>query len=67
MHVVVKRLEPHSNLQTKQVFCYTQILLLSYVTMYVIYIRFEDVVYHGDNADHNRLYCRPHKHTDCVY
>jgi len=27
MHVVVMRIEPHSNLQTKQVFCYTQYFL----------------------------------------
>jgi len=53
MHVVVKRLEPHSNLQMKQVFYYTQILLISYVTMYVIYSSFEDVVHHDDNADDN--------------
>jgi len=35
--------------------------------MYVIYSRFEDVVYHDDNADDNHLYCWPHTHTDFVY
>jgi hypothetical protein len=63
MRVVVKRPEPHSNLQTKQVCCYTQILLITYVTMYVIYSSFEDVVHRNDN----HLYCRPHTHTDFVY
>jgi len=67
MPVVVKRLEPHSNSQTKQVCCCTQILLTSYVTMYVLYSSFEDVVHRDDNADDNHLYCKPQTHTDFVY